>query len=62
MNGIKIYLEYKPFTNGFVEVLNRLHDYRTDGYLSVIELLDDQIRACHAKLKAKELRMKIQSF
>ena len=42
MNGIKITEAKKPFSQKYVQKL-KLHDYRIDGYLRIIESLDSEI-------------------
>jgi transposase len=51
MNGIKIPEEYKPFTRQFVEELKQIGDYRIDGYLSVIESLNERINEVSSRIR-----------
>jgi transposase len=53
MNGIKIDEEYKPFTKEFVQELEKIGDYRIDGYLSVIQSLNEQIREVSSRIRSE---------
>jgi transposase len=51
MKGIKINVEYAPFTKEFVEELEKVGDYRIDGYLFVIDSLSEQIKQVSKQIK-----------
>jgi transposase len=51
MKGIKIKEGIKPFTRQFVEELKQIGDYRIDGYLHVIQSLNEEINEISNKIK-----------
>lgn len=51
MNGISIlYASTHLFTKGYIEKLKELNDYRINGYLSIIESLNDEIDTVSKKI------------
>ena len=61
MNGTSIsYVGTHTFTKGYIEKLKELDDYRINGYLHIIESLNDEINTVSKKrilLLAQEYEM-----
>src|SRR5215813_449049 len=51
MNGTSVsYVGTHTFTKGYIEKLKELNDYRINGYLRIIESLNDEINAVSKKI------------
>jgi archaellum biogenesis ATPase FlaH len=51
MNGTSVsYVGTHIFTKGYIEKLKELNDYRINGYLHIIESLNDEINTVSKKI------------
>jgi transposase len=51
MNGTSVsYVGTHTFTKGYIEKLKELNDYRINGYLHIIESLNDEINTVSKKI------------
>ena len=60
MYNIKI--DGTPFTKEFIKTLRELNDYKINGYLNVLEVLNKEIDEISNRIRKLLRIMKMQSF
>ena len=57
-----INIDGTPFTKEYIKTLRELNDYKINGYLNVLEVLNKEIDDISNRIRRLQMTMKMQSF